>query len=254
MNSDSSYKLTLIPGLFNTKSLNYGSDPFDLGQTFTRSFYSFEFRFRDCIESSNKYITATKNLIHPMSLSVLDMEVYKHYLDNAYIQERELFCFLFFGLSALETLVYGLFFMVARFNPNKFPIKHQNCNIDLAVRQKAVAYKEINFSKVTKRLFEEMSFEPLSKLLCSINDDKELINWRNMRNEFTHRHTPQRHSVVIPPALLKHSKHQQGEFLKFTDGHFIRLDEKTTEERLIWLEKKLESLIEECYNFIQKQQ
>lgn len=57
-------------------------------------------------------------------MSVPESTTGNDYEQRTYIQERELFTFLCMGLSALESLVYGLYFMASWRYPSRFPIQH----------------------------------------------------------------------------------------------------------------------------------
>lgn len=246
-----------IPGKFNLRALSCGSDPFKLGRQFTTAWYGVEYRWNDCLSCSEDYIEATKALIHPMADGTSDAG--KGYEQYCHQQEKALFSFLYLGLSALETLVYGLFFLAARRYPVRFPINHRNGNIDPSLKKKALDYRQIEIARISKRFCEELPADPLSEALYRLRCDRQLKDWKILRNEFTHRMTPFRSSFVVNQAMLDHVsdapmlanlKSHQGEFLEFTEGRQLRLDEKTTIERLDWLAIWLIDLIGKANVFI----
>ncbi len=186
------------------------------------------------------------------------------YERQCYQQEKALFCFLYFGLSAIDTLVYGLFFLAARRYPCHFPATHPNMTIDTSAKRKPLLYKQITLERVSKRFCEELPADPLSEILSELRYDIGLKDWRTLRNIFTHRFTPHRHSFVVPHELIDHLsgtgnasmitalREQQGEFLELTEGEKIPLDENTTATRLTWLGNTLADLVNGTNQFIDR--
>lgn len=228
-------------GNFNRQMLYMETDPFDLGRTFTGAWRGVKYRWEDCASESENYVRATKNLQEQIINSSNDYEKW------SYDQEKALFNFLYVGLSALETLVFGLFFMAARRYNSKFPIKHENANFDPTQTQKRLSYRGINLQAVTKCFSDEFPTDPLSIALNKVQCDKQLKDWQTVRHEFTHRLTPHRHRIMLP--------HLQGEFLELSEElsdkqRLLRLDKNTTVDRLNWLGLTLRELILKSSDFI----
>ncbi len=269
-----------VPGKFNLRALNYGADPFDLGRRFTAAWYGVEYRWTDCWAFHQEYLRVTEEFTHPLSNGGLD------YQKRCYEQEKFLFSFLFLGLSALETFIYGLFFCAARRYPAQFPLKHEDINLpsiekpakapkpkksdepkksEEPPKRIPISYREITINKVAMCFCNELPADPLSELLNELRYDKPLVEWRKLRDEFTHRHTPFRHSEEVRQTIIESldsgsandtfsandTPALRKEYLVLSDKRKVRLDMELTATHIDWLAGWLEKLIKQTDFFIE---
>ena len=95
-----------------------------------------------------------------------------------YRQERLLFSFFAEGLSCLECLYYGFYFVGAMIDPTSF-----NAKVDP---------RDVTASFVTSAYERRFPSEQLSATLRAVFDDADTRAWRRVRNTLAHRGSPGR--------------------------------------------------------------
>ena len=97
-----------------------------------------------------------------------------------YRQERSLFGFFFNGLSAVECLMYGLYFVASLADPTGFP--------------ETVDRREVTPRFVTDRFTTHATFgtERIALAIDVLTASQELAEWRDLRNFLGHRGAPGR--------------------------------------------------------------
>jgi hypothetical protein len=106
--------------------------------------------------------------------------------EERYRQEKWLFAFFVEGLSAIECLYYGLYFLGALADPQKF---------DATIDRKLVTPGLVTAS------FETAFPSEFSTALKAVESGEELNLWRHVRNVLTHRRAPPRHHSLGEPSL-----------------------------------------------------
>jgi hypothetical protein len=102
-------------------------------------------------------------------------------MEERYRQEKWLFAFFMEGLSAIECLYYGLYFLGAIADPQNF---------DTGINR-----RDVNPGFVATR-FAEAFPSDLSTKLAEVDGSDEIKLWRLVRNVLTHRGIPPRqHSL-----------------------------------------------------------
>jgi hypothetical protein len=95
-----------------------------------------------------------------------------------YRQEKWLFAFFFEGLSSLECLCYGLYFIGVMAEPTQFDVNEDRRNITIGHVANAYA--------------TAFPAEALSQRLASVAKSGDLAEWRDVRNFLSHRGAPGR--------------------------------------------------------------
>jgi hypothetical protein len=95
-----------------------------------------------------------------------------------YEQERDLFCFYSEGLSAIECVYYGLYFVGTHADGAAFPY-----NVDP---------RDVTPKRVTMIFEASHGGEPLTKTLRDVLDSTEFKIWSGVRNYLSHRGAPGR--------------------------------------------------------------
>lgn len=132
-------------------------------------------------------------------------------------QEIALFAFFSSGLSALECLGYGLYFVAAIVDPTAFTLP---------------AHK-VGFRAVAKAYQERFESDSIAEELARVNGSTELDSWRRARNVLIHREATKRHHTLGGPSAW--------------------LDEPlsiaTTSDRRAWLAGALTALLDPANDF-----
>lgn len=144
-----------------------------------------------------------------------------------YIQERALFYFFVNGLSALESLLFGLYAIVSFVKPKEFPIETER---DL---------KAIN-PKLTRDKFKKnFKTYDIANSLIKLLEDKRYIEWKEIRNILAHRASPGR-------EFFSGGDHS-GKAL-WING--VQIEKSTTTSRYKWLTMTLSNLMKDVDVFV----
>ncbi len=144
-----------------------------------------------------------------------------------YIQEKELFGFFVTGLSAVESLCYGLFAIASMLN--------ERCFLMTTTKHK----KSIGFKKTTQQFAKAFPGEDVTYALRQMRDSKEFSEWREIRNILTHRSAPGRVVYLSTKSSSRPSLWKIG----------IQLDGGTTTSRRKWLAATISRLLKATGGF-----
>jgi hypothetical protein len=125
------------------------------------------YRFRACVEYDDELRASLQE--HGSSPLI----------EERYRQERALFGFYSSGLSALECLFYGAWFLGALNDPTAF-----DADIDR---------RDVTPKNVVKAFGRAVPGHPFTTALTGVNTSQELKTWRYVRNRLSHAGQPGRH-------------------------------------------------------------
>lgn len=145
-----------------------------------------------------------------------------------YIQEKELFDFFVNGLSAIESLCYGLFAIASMLNEGNFSMT--------TTKDK----KSIKPETTTKQFAEAFPEEDVTHALAQMKCSDEFSQWRRIRNILAHRSAPGR---VVYLSTKSSSRPSQWKTID------IQLDEETTASRRKWLAATISRLLKAADRF-----
>ncbi len=144
-----------------------------------------------------------------------------------YIQEKELFGFFVTGLSAIESLCYGLFAIASMLN--------ERCFLMTTTKDK----RSIRFRKTTQQFAKAFPGEDVTCALEQMRDSEEFSEWREIRNILTHRLAPGRVVHLSTKSSSRPSLWKIG----------TPLDGETTASRRKWLAVTISRLLKATDEF-----
>lgn len=138
-----------------------------------------------------------------------------------YQQERELFGFFVTGLSAFESVLYGLHAIAAMLRPSAFPMDNESERIGITP------------GRVLVRLEAMFAEEQITKVLSRVSREPQLTEWRKIRNVLAHRAHPGRIVSVGRP---------EGDHTRWSLEEIV-IDVETTSKWRRWLARTLGDLL-----------
>ncbi len=137
-----------------------------------------------------------------------------------YAQERELFSFFATGMSAIESLCYGLFAIGSMLDARAFPL--------VTTEDKRNVYPE----KTANKFGTTFPCEIITSILKRLTESQDYQAWKTIRNILSHRSTPGRRFF------------RGGDHDGIAVWGEILIDENTTVSRRRWLANILSDLLE----------
>ncbi|MDP1992582.1 MAG: hypothetical protein Q8K00_16360 [Syntrophales bacterium] len=149
---------------------------------------------------------------------------------DRYIQERELFNFFIAGLSTLETLSYGLYFLASIACANDFPVNNP---------------RSITLSSTTEHFLKTFPKKSITSRLDALRNDPNFREWCNVRNILAHRCAPGR--IIYP--FIGGPPTDPDDIWQLDS---IPLNEDTTRLRRKWLSQMLTQLLDDARIFVKE--
>jgi hypothetical protein len=144
------------------------------------------------------------------------------------------FAFFSSGLSALECLGYGLYFVGAIVEPTAF----------------ALAPDQIWFRHVAGAFQAQFPSDRLTHELGVVNKSVDLSEWKSVRNILMHREAPGRHHFAsIGDRLALGTSTPSSETVQGADWLDRPLSSATTYDRRVWLATALTAMLEAANDF-----
>ena len=187
----------------------------DLWREFTGAWNTLPYRFLSCTRQNDIYIESVRRFgTSPSS-------------PQRFIQEEALFFFFVAGLSAIESLCYGLYFIAAMVDQNSFPTNNK---------------RKIIPEETSRCLRATFPYESITSTLGGLLESSDFTDWNEIRNILAHRISPSR------TFRIGGAQHGRTSWL-----NEIEIDDTTTGERLEWLTKNLRELLEGIVLFTKTQ-
>lgn len=181
---------------------------------FSLSWLAIAYRFRSCAEYDKSFTASVKRA----GATPVEPE--------RYIQERDLYNFFVSGLSSLESMGYGLYFIGFVLEPTAF---------GLAVSSND--FRRIDLKNTVVRDFMRSSFaqEQISSKLNALIHHSNYIQWEKIRNILAHRITPVRTGVhtIIESLDPNYSGPTSSHWVDWLEG--LQINKYTTESLRAWL-------------------
>lgn len=175
-----------------------------------RAWVNVAYRHRSCVEDSAAFASA-----------IADMK------QDGYPYERPLYSFFTSGLSALESVGFGVHAIGSSVAPDGFPMATaEDC-------------RNVTLGSTQKRLGQSFAGYEITTLLRELQDDDAFSGWCNWRNQMTHRATP---GLGIRVTVGTDAVTYLG------DSDEV-LAPELTEARLEWLERWLSRLLPAAVDF-----
>ncbi len=170
-------------------------------------------RFRSCADHDTAFTESVRRF-------------FKHEThEERHVQEHELFGFVTNGLASLESFFYALYAIASMLEPDNFPMRTED------------EKRPVNSEKVCRQFAKRFSKEMITSVSARILASGEFDRWAKVRNILVHRASPGRN--------LYAGGEQDGEAWWLD----IRIDERTTASRRVWLAASLRELLEAAESF-----
>lgn len=152
---------------------------------------------------------------------------------NHYFQERELFGFFVSGLASLECIYFSCYILAATLDGKNFPFSNQ---------------RFITIETTTRKFAKYYSSDKLCVIMERISNESDFTNWKDIRNNQTHRMMSSQHNQVTlsppqPPGTMPR--------ITWIAGSNI-LDINSTISYRLWLTTKLNDFFDGISEFINK--
>jgi len=138
-----------------------------------------------------------------------------------YLQERELFGFFSTGLSAMEACYYALFSIASLHNPSNFRFSTDE------------HFRVTTVGRTAKAFSSCFPGKPFTSTILKTYLSKEYNDWKEAREVLNHRAQPSK-TICTRDGNDSHSHSQVCD---------IRLDQRTTSGRMLWLTQTINDLV-----------
>lgn len=214
----------LLNAELNTRLLHRAATDRVDNESFVREEFGCAWRnisvmYQICIDSSE---TFTK--------SVEEFGIYAESTEENFKRTKSLFTFFASGLASLESASYSFLLLGSLTGHNRFKLETRT--------------PKLSPNDILSKYISAFSAEKLTSSLGYVNST-EYQEWKDLRNTLSHRSLPIFHIVIGENAKT----------CKWTlpNGVELDFDEDTTSQRLDWIHQNLVDLIENGYEFFQKE-